>query len=524
MKTEYLFAVTFFWGILLALGSRWPYWATVSRQGGACLEGLASQPRRVALFLFGLSFVLNALIGVGVGIPQPFIHDEFAYLLAAETFAQGRLTNPTPLGWEHFEAVHVLLRPTYMARYLPGAGLFLALGQVLTGYPIVGVWLTCALAVALTFWALKPALEPRTALLVALVLLFCPQMRIWGQTYWGGSLAVCGGALVLGAALRQKLGLALGLGVSVLLLSRPFEGSVFCVAVLVYLGPTLRRQALPLRSVGEFLVPLGVTMAFLGIYNRAVTGSAWELPYLHYLRQYDSAPTFAFQPEFPIKQYQSRFIADFWAYIAGGYHWGRAHIYGTSVTNLVGFLQLILANPVLVLALLYGFVRKVIWRELAVLFGFFLVLVSETFAWSHYAAPVLPFVCLVVGRALERVVWQRLGVVLVLGAALLGYGVNVVAYRRWYRELRPQPILQKVALQKRLEKEPTPVAVFLRYVPQKEGDLWLYNASQPQSARVLWLSHLGEERDRAFLDAYPNRKAFLLDIATQQLQPYLETR
>src|SRR5690349_8553288 len=52
----------------------------------------------------------------------PEIHDEYAYTLAGETFAHGRLTNlPHPL-WRSFQTFHTLMRPTYQAKYPPAQG------------------------------------------------------------------------------------------------------------------------------------------------------------------------------------------------------------------------------------------------------------------------------------------------------------------------------------------------------------------------------------------------------------------
>ncbi len=254
---------------------------------------------RLSIALVGLlAGGLCATAGLWIRMPVPEVHDEFSYLLAGDTYAHGRLTNPTHPLWQHFESFHIIHQPTYMSMYPPGQGLFLGLGQVLTGRPIVGVWLSTALAVAAVCWMLQGWVPARWALCGGLLMAVHPTVFRWGQSYWGGAVAMLGGALVLGALRRLARhwrvcdALWLGAGMGVLALSRPYEGAVLsalCVMTL-WLWHRHDRRLSGLEFLRRVLMPaagvVAATMCWFACDNWRVTGNPLRLPYQEERSQY----------------------------------------------------------------------------------------------------------------------------------------------------------------------------------------------------------------------------------------------
>lgn len=523
-----------------------------------------SQFKRFWLAAFAIIIVVLRLALLPfIPVPTPVVHDEYSYILASDTFAHGRLTNPHSPMWQHFESFHINVQPTYQSMYPPAQGLALAVGQILTGNPWIGVVLSTALMCSAIYWMLLGWLPAPWAWLGgALASVRFGVFSYWINSYWGGSVAAIGGALVLGSLPRlrerptARIGLLLAAGLLILANSRPLEGFLFSIPILLSVvlilienGKAAWRESLKAALPG--LVLLAAGSGWMLYYNWRGTGNPLLMPYVVNLITYHITKPFFFQAPFPVPSYGHQSMRAFYVY----------HELPDLMVSKFNMNSLIAKRlSVYYTFYLWPFLLLVapcvvaIWRSRLRVVLFSLALVGACLLaqmWDprpHYAAPVAGALFLVLLFSLRHfrnspspyALWGSRAVAIVFAFWMIS-----PIGERLRDPLLVDPIVRKADLARHniLEIKSFPLPkeyerARMESVLEARGgkhlvivhhprfdipDLeWVYNDADLDGARVVWARDMGEVRNKELLKYYPDRQAWYVDHGSfiPQLLPY----
>ena len=555
------------WAVVAAISWRSPeparkWWRAWNRLASA----LARKRALSYLIVASLPLLLRALLLPLWPIPDPYIQDEFSYLLQLDTFAHGRVTNPSPALAEFFESGQILVRPSYASKYPPGHSLVMSIGQRLFGNPWFGVWLSCGALAASLFWALKAWFAPSWALFGALLALPLCSFSYWMNSFMGGAVAAIGGALVVGAyprLIRKKSGAAwtLAAGCVLLIFTRPFEGLLIVVPTLAF---CLHARISPGAWARIASIALAGAVA-LGYYNQRITGDPLRLPYLEYQAQYQSTPQFSVQSPAAPKQFRyegmrlidevwertqwenarhPRFLVDRplqWVAAAAMFAGAtgsflpvialRASVVDqNAVFNLNNLVHIFLMGAmVLVPVALFAWPLATNRRTR---FAFALVAASiagsffSAAFYQHYAAPAVAPILVLVTCSYRYLRHTRIGPMLALLIPICAIGLSLLDGAP---ALLHEPAIFKVATRARLEEivkeHPGKHLIIVRYTaPLRPIEEWVYNGADLDQAPVIWSHDLGAQEDRRLIAYFHDREVWLFqpNIDPEWIAPYRE--
>jgi hypothetical protein len=507
--------------------------------------------RGLAVAMVGVSAVFGrlALLSV-IPVPQPVYHDDFCYLLAADTFSHGRLTNPTHPMWVHFETFGVIHQPSYQCIAQPIQGFILAFGNVVLGNPFWGVLVSVGIMSAIICWMLQAWMPARWALLGGLiVILRLAIFGYWANSYWGGTGGAIGGALVLGAlprikrSLRIRDVLLMSLGLAILANSRPYEGLVLSLPVAIALFAWILGREKPplLTSITQVVVPIACCMILMlsamVYYNLRVTGSPFHMAYQVEEKAYGVSPYFAWESPRRAPTYRHDLMRDMYVNRQLRlYHLSRS-LPGVLIKALK--IWKFYLGPVLTLPLVLGLftLRSGLqWNELSRRARFFILLCgislvglsAEVFFEAHYAAPFTCVILAVVLFSMRQLRSWRIGnkptglflVRAVPIICLVMFALRAVADPlhlwlpgstdpAWFEALPSGK--GRADILAHLQRLPGRHLVIVHYKPDRiPFEDWVYNEADIDNAKVVWAREMSPAENEELIKYFSDRRVWLV--------------
>jgi len=504
----------------------------------------------LSVLLVGLSVIVVRIGLIPIlGVPSPRFNDEFSYLLAADTFAHGRLTNPTHPMWIHFESFHIIERPTYMSIYPPAQGLVLAAGRLL-GNPWIGQVLVTALMGSALCWMLQGWLPPQWALFgAALAVLRLGILSYWMNGYWSASIVALGGALVLGSwprlrkHLRVRDALLMALGLAILANTRPYDGLVFSIPIAFAVLFWLLGRNHPAfgRSVPQVIVPiflfLLVASIATGYYYYRVTGNPFRMAYQVNYTSYGGPPLFLWQTPQPEPVYHHEVMRDFYRWDLNGFETNFTVAgYLRHALEKVGSWWQFYLGPLLTLPLL-ALPRVVRQRNMrlpllvcgALAAGF----TVETWTLPHYFAPAAGALYLLLVQCMRRLWHWRRGssavgqalvrAIPVLACAMILLRITAAAVHVQIEPAWPRGNLDRIEVLRDLARIPGKQLVFVAYGPHHNGDWeWVWNDAEIDRSNIVWARDMGAAANQELLSYFKDRRVWRIngDVSPPQLESY----
>ncbi len=499
------------------------------------ISRFASRPRLCLAALFVAAITIRLALLPLISVPPPLFHDEFSYIFAADTFSAGRLTNPEPPVPAAFETIHFNTRPTWQSMYLPGTGLALAAGEKF-GSPWIAVLLITAAFCAAIYWMTAAWLPRRYALAAATVaMLIVYNGNWWFDNYFCIGLPAIGGALVLGSqprvarSRRAQPAWLLGLGLVILMLTRPYEGLLFSLPLLAVLAWTLRRRSWRLVApvAAIVLALVGSAFTWLCYYNYRGTGHALLFPYMLNYRDYHITGPFLFSRVRPLPHYDVEDLARFYTkWELGEHHQEATHpLWFLSVKARVYYQSFFYGFGGLLLLGLATLARRrrkgLLVAPLLAAAAFALeIFLMAWYPFPQYGAPAASLFFLLIAYGLFALRRVRLpfanGIALSRGVAFAELAIAAsVFWRIWlYAPVPPTPLntsVERVRVQNLLLHQPGRQLCLVRYAPDHvPREEWVFNHADLAHSPIVWARSLSPATDRQLIEAFPNRHVWLL--------------